>query len=237
MNASTATPQQIAEINALQRRLAADCTPPEALATWPAGKAERHIAHLTSLVEARQELPRLRAQWVSAMRLLAHTGADVSAIPALPPMASPDEIEQSIHMLATQIDIARGGNGIDGLFAVQREIARAGRALRDRGADVDAGFYLYEGQLIRVVQAPEGDLYATFRDPDSAHSWQYLKVSMYRIYLHASVATIDDLAQWGRQTGMCFVCGRRLSHRRTHEQGIHATCAKQLAGGAEDDHR
>lgn len=237
MNASTATPQQIEAINTLQRRLATDCTPPEVLATWPSGKADRQIAYLTSLVDARRELPRLRAQWVSAMRLLAQTGADVSTIPSLPPMATPDQIEQSIHMLATGIDIARGGNGTDGLYAVQREIARAGRALRDRGANVDAGFYLYEGQLIRIVQAPEGDLYATFRDPATEHSWQYLKVSMYRVYLHANVATSDDLARWGRGTGMCFVCGRRLGHARTQEQGIHATCATGLRARPEDDHR
>lgn len=237
MNASSATPDQIEAINALQRRLATECTPPEVLATWPAGKADRQIEYLTSLVGARRELPRLRAQWVSAMRLLADTGSDVSSIPALPPMAAPEQIEQSIHLLATQIDIARGGNGTDGVYTIRREIARAGRALRDRGANVDSGFYLYEGQLIRVVQAPEGDLYATYRDPDDEHSWQYLKVSMYRVYLDATVATSDDLAQWGHTTGSCFSCGRRLASSEALARGIHSACASALGAGAQDDHR
>lgn len=237
MNATSATPEQIEAINALQRRLATDCTPPEVLATWPAGKADRQIEYLTSLVDARRELPRLRAQWVSAMRLLADTDADVSSIPALPPMATPEQIEQSIHLLATQIDIARGGNGTDGLYSIQREIARAGRALRDRGANVDSGFYLYEGQLIRVVQAPEGDLYATYRDPGGEHGWQYLKVSMYRVYLNATVATSDDLAQWGHTTGSCFICGRGLASAPAVARGIHSACANALAAGPEDDHR
>ncbi|ORX18442.1 hypothetical protein AWC31_14155 [Mycolicibacterium wolinskyi] len=214
-----------------------ESTPAEVLATWPAVKAERHITHLTSLVSARAELPRLRSQWVSAMRLLAQTGADVSAIPALPPMATPEQIEESIQLLATQLDIARGGDGTIGVYAAQREIARAGKALRDRGANVDAGFYVYEGQLIRVIQPPEGDLYATFRDPTSDYSWQYLKVSMYRVYLEASVATLGDLADWGRQTGICFVCGHRLTHGRARAAGITQACLADLRARAENDHR
>lgn len=177
MNVSSATPEQVDTIIALQRDLATECTPAEVLATWPAVKAERYIAHLASVVSARAELPRLRSQWVSAMRLLALTGADVSAIPVLPPMATPAQIEESIHLLATQLDIARGGDGTVGVYAAHREIARAGSALRERGANVGAGFYLYNGQLIRVTQPPEGDLYATFRDPAFEYSWQYLKAS------------------------------------------------------------
>lgn len=237
MNASSATPEQIDAIIALQRDLATDCTPAEVLATWPAVKAERHIAHLKSLVTARTELPRLRSQWVSAMRLLADTGADLSAIPVLPPMATPAQIEESIQLLATQLDIARGGDGTVGVYAAQREIARAASALRDRGANVDAGFYLYNGQLIRVTQPPEGDLYASFRDPASAYSWQYLKVSMYRVYLEASVATLRDLAEWGRQTGVCFVCGHRLTHARARAAGINPACLADLRARSEDDHR
>lgn len=237
MNASSATPEQIEAINALQRDLATDCTPAEVLATWPAVKAARHITHLTSLVAARAELPRLRSQWVSAMRLLAQSDADVSAIPALPPMATPEQIEESIQLLATQLDIARGGDGTVGVYATKREIARAGRALRERGANVDAGFYLYEGQLIRVIQPPEGDLYATFRDPASEYGWQYLKVSMYRVYLEASVATPSNLAEWGRETGICFVCGHRLAHARARAEGINPACLADLRARAENDHR
>lgn len=200
-------------------------------------KADRHIAYLKSLMRARRELPRLRSQWVSAMRLLAHTGADVSTVPALPPMATPEQITDSITLLATRLDIARGGDGTVGIYAAQREIARAGRALRDRGANVDAGFYHYEGQLIRVIQAPEGDLYATFRDPRAEHSWQYLKVSMYRVYLQASVATEDDLAQWGRSVGICFVCGHPLNTARARNAGLTSACLAELRAGAEHDHR
>lgn len=237
MNASCATPEQIEAIIALQQELDTDCTPREFLAEWPAVKAERHIVYLKSLLHARRELPRLRSQWVSAMRLLAQTDADVSTVPALPPMATPEQIAESIVLLATRLDIARGGDGTDGVYAAQREIARAGRDLRDRGANVDAGFYLYEGQLIRVMQAPEGDLYATFRDPHTEYSWQYLKVSMYRVYLQASMATIDDLARWGRDVGICFVCGHPLNTARARSAGLTGPCLAELRAGAEHNHR
>jgi len=237
VNASCATPEQIEAIIALQRDLATDCTPREFLAEWPAVKAERHIVYLKSLMHARRELPRLRSQWVSAMRLLAQTGADVSSVPALPPMATPEQIAESIALLATRLDVARGGDGTTGVYAVQREIARAGRELRDRGANVDAGFYRYEGQLIRVVQAPEGDLYATFRDPQTEYSWQYLKVSMYRVYLQASVARVEDLAEWGREVGICFVCGHLLNTERARSAGLTSACLAELRAGAEHDHR
>jgi len=200
-------------------------------------KAERHIVYLKSLMHARRELPRLRSQWVSAMRLLAQTGADVSSVPALPPMATPEQIAESIALLATRLDVARGGDGTTGVYAVQREIARAGRELRDRGTNVDAGFYRYEGQLIRVLQAPEGDLYATFRAPQIGYSWQYLKVSMYRVYLQASVVTIDDLAEWGRDVGICFVCGHALNTARSRQAGLTSACLAQLRAGPEHDHR
>lgn len=237
MNASCATPEQIEAIIALQRDLATDCTPREFLAQWPAVKAERHIVYLKSLMHARRELPRLRSQWVSAMRLLAETGADVSTVPVLPPMATPEQIAESIALLAARLDIARGGDGTAGAYTAQREIARAGRELRDHGANVDAGYYRYEGHLIRVIQASEGDLYATFRDPQNGYGWQYLKVSMYRVYLQASVAAIDDLAEWGRDVGICFVCGHQLNTARARGAGLTSGCLAELRAGAEHDHR
>ncbi|WP_074332473.1 hypothetical protein [Mycobacteroides abscessus] len=233
MNASSATPEQVEAIIALQRDLGADCTPAEFLATWPAVKAEQQITYLTSLVNARRKLPRLRSRWVCAMRLLAETGADVSSIPALPPMATPEQIEESIHLLAIELDIARGGDGINGVHAVLGEIARAGRALQRRGAEVSSGFYLYDDKLIRVLQAPEGDLYATYRDPASGYSWQYLRVSMYQVYLAATSASISDIAQWGRNTGICFICGQHLSHPRTRDEGITASCLAELRAAAD----
>ncbi|RIT36879.1 hypothetical protein D2E76_16655 [Mycobacteroides abscessus] len=236
MNAAGATPEQVDAIIALERALGTtDCTPAEFIASWPAVKAEQQINHLKSLVRARDELPRLRSQWVCAMRLLAQTGAEVSEIPPLPPMATPEQIEESIQLLATELDIARGGDGVSGLYGTLREIARAGRILRDRGANVGTGFYLYEDKLVRVQQAPEGDLYATFRDPDTGHSWQYLKVSMYRVYLEASPASIGDIAQWGRDAGICFVCGHRLTPRARAE-GISPACLAELRSRTEDDH-
>lgn len=51
------------------------------------------------------------------------------------------------------------------------------------------------------------------------------------------MATLRDLAEWGRQTGVCFVCGQRLTRTRARTEGINPACLAELRARAEDDHR
>lgn len=113
---------------------------------------------------------------------------------------------------------------IDGLLAVPRTAAKPGTAKKSPG--VDDGFYLFDGQYVKVVwNQAQTRKYALVYD--GTH-WDYESAKgVYAKLTPAMVLTAEQAAAFGALYGKCVYCHRKLTDDRSIEVGYGRDCAEQ----------
>lgn len=87
-------------------------------------------------------------------------------------------------------------------------------------------FYMVGDVPMQAVKGRNGHLYARRRSPSG--KWEYVKGAIYAIRERGRVASVADIAAYGLASGVCFVCGRRLSDPDSVRAGIGPVCAKRV---------
>jgi hypothetical protein len=87
-------------------------------------------------------------------------------------------------------------------------------------------FYMVGDVPMQTVLGRNGHLYARRRSPSGR--WEYVKGAIYAIRERGRVASVADIAAYGLASGVCFVCGRRLSDPDSVKAGIGPVCAKRV---------
>lgn len=87
-------------------------------------------------------------------------------------------------------------------------------------------FYMVGDVPMQAVLGRNGHLYARRRSPSGR--WEYVKGAIYAIRERGRVASVADIAAYGLASGVCFVCGRRLSDPDSVKAGIGPVCAKRV---------
>lgn len=100
---------------------------------------------------------------------------------------------------------------------------------------VEAGFYLFEGDVIKVQRAVHGsgNLYAKRLIIDKigaegAGHFEY-EAGLIRRMAGAPKLTAEWAAEHGRLYGMCMICGATLTDETSIERGIGPVCFGKLA--------
>lgn len=68
-------------------------------------------------------------------------------------------------------------------------------------------------------------------DDASGYSYEYLGAAAYRLPADAVPLGLDEAKAWGRMTGTCCVCARRLDNPESVDAGIGPVCASRMEDG------
>lgn len=156
----------------------------------------------------------------------------------------PDNAAESMLSLREAIEAGEGPSKADatkfikGLIATRdkkRAETRAQQAPAPKAqpaqqdtSGLDEGFYRAEdGSIYQVVQARHGShLLAKRLNPETG-AFDYAGAAR-RFVKPAQRMTLEDAKAYGKQTGSCMVCGRKLTAAASVEAGIGPVCAKRF---------
>ncbi len=68
-------------------------------------------------------------------------------------------------------------------------------------------------------------------DKASGYSYEYMGAAAYRLPAGVSPLSLEKAKQWGRMTGTCCVCARRLDNPESVDAGIGPVCAGRMEEG------
>lgn len=115
---------------------------------------------------------------------------------------------------------------------------------RSRNAEPEAGMYTANGNVFRVYLGQQSGRMlvkqlvdgggepinmATLSEPHHpGYSYEYLGAATYRLPADAKPLPLEQAKEFGKMTGTCCVCARRLDVPESVEAGIGPVCAKRL---------
>lgn len=117
--------------------------------------------------------------------------------------------------------------------AVSDQIDRMVKAPRpapinEAPAVVEAGFYLLDGNIVKVQQSKTSlKLYAKTLIL-STKRFEYAPGVVHKLSPESKL-TLEQAAKFGHATGVCAICSRDLSDPVSVERGIGPVCAKRFA--------
>lgn len=114
------------------------------------------------------------------------------------------------------------------LFHVEREP----RQQRRENPEPEAGMYrLEDGTIVRVYLGQKsGRMLAKQLVSDGDHhEYEYMGAARRFITTETAKLTLEEAKEFGRMTGHCCVCARRLDVPESVEAGIGPVCASRLA--------
>lgn len=95
--------------------------------------------------------------------------------------------------------------------------------------EIREGFYTMDGSVFKIVLSQTGNLYAkklqfTHDEP----VWVFEKGIMRMIERSAKRLSAEEAGKYGRISGICIICGQRLTNEESIERGIGPVCAGKL---------
>lgn len=135
--------------------------------------------------------------------------------------------------LGRDVDVAsltggRGGSAsalIDELFAAPKKVSG------NRRGGWDAGMYLgSDDRIYRVYlgqQSGQMLVKEVVGDPEHGYAMEYLGLAAKHVPADARRMTLDEAKAWGKATGSCVKCGRRLDVPESVDAGIGPVCASK----------
>jgi hypothetical protein len=217
--------------------------------TTATGASEKQIAFLTSLATERGV--RVEANWLAskasasaAIDNLLATRHPHAAIPGAPKTMAGNPATDKQKTFVRTLLAERAGNEVveaqRRLLNVAREsgnltadlVSRAITVLleipKTPAAEVEAGVYvLANGNLARVYlgQQSGGMLLKEVVDGELEY-----RGKAERFLAGSRKATIEEVGNWGRTTGTCLVCTRRLDDPESVDRGIGPVCYARMGG-------
>lgn len=111
---------------------------------------------------------------------------------------------------------------IDALMALPK---KAGGATR---SNWDAGMYVSGSRILRVYLGQQSGrmlVKEVVGNPEDGYTLEYLGQAAYKVPADARRMSLEEAKGWGRATGTCVKCGRRLDVPESVDAGIGPVCA------------
>lgn len=68
-------------------------------------------------------------------------------------------------------------------------------------------------------------------DQETGYNYEYVGAAAYKLPKDAEPLSLDEAKAWGKMTGTCCVCARRLDNPESVEAGIGPVCAGRMTEG------
>lgn len=128
---------------------------------------------------------------------------------------------------------------IDALKFIKREAAQEKRRSAPKGkapkAEPNPGMYRDdEGTIYRVYLGQQSGkmlVKQVVGDKASGYSYEYMGAAAYRLPAGVTPLSLGEAKEWGRMTGTCCVCARRLDNPESVDAGIGPVCAGRMEEG------
>jgi len=94
----------------------------------------------------------------------------------------------------------------------------------------DVGVYkTSDGRVLRVYLGQRSGRLLVSQAVDTGHKWKYVYIGAANAHHmgDAQPLPLEEAKEWGRLTGMCMICGRRLDVPESVEAGIGPVCASK----------
>lgn len=95
---------------------------------------------------------------------------------------------------------------------------------------VSEGIYIKDDTVYKAIESQNGRMYAkelVVEDEFGTTSWNYAPGAISRLSLEDK-ATLERAAQYGKITGVCAMCGRKLTNEESIERGIGPICLEKM---------
>lgn len=102
-------------------------------------------------------------------------------------------------------------------------------------SEPDAGMYCKGDTIYRVYLGQKSGRMLVKQlvgDETHGYSYEYLGAAAYRLPQDASPLPLEEAKKFGRMTGTCCVCARRLDNPESVDAGIGPVCAGRMEDGS-----
>jgi hypothetical protein len=101
------------------------------------------------------------------------------------------------------------------------------------GSEPEAGMYKIGDQIVRVYLGQQsGKMLAKELVGEGEHfEWSYLGKATRFIKADTPRLSLDEAKKFGRMTGTCCICARRLDNPESVDEGIGPVCKGKMEGG------
>lgn len=136
---------------------------------------------------------------------------------------------ESIKTKAAELPVPEASALIDRLKALPR---KGGQRSGGSGSEPEAGMYRDdEGDIIRVYFGQQSGRMLAKRlvSHGDHHEYEYMGAASRFVGPNTTRLSLEEAKEFGRMTGHCCVCARRLDDPESVEAGIGPVCARRFS--------